>query len=131
MIHDFRNSQSRAATGGTKRFNRQWKRIDDKGPGGVGDVAKLSGGGDSICVAANGQPEVDGIAHVGHEDPVFVLAGFEQLVLLGFLGFQFFAWLFLTQGHEPIRLAPSVRLVTEFAFRVGIRFGRRLPLSLA
>ena len=33
--------------------------------------------------------EVDGIAHVGHEDPVFVLAGFEQLVLLGFLRLPF------------------------------------------
>ena len=31
--------------------------------------------------------EVDRIAHVGDEDPVLVLAGFEQLVLLGFLCF--------------------------------------------
>src|SRR5882762_10518503 len=85
----------------------------------------------AAALAVKPDHEVDGIAHVGHEDPVFVLTGFEQLVLLDFLGFQFLAWLFLAQSHEPIGIAPSLWLVTEFAFRVGIGLGRRLPLGLA
>jgi small-conductance mechanosensitive channel len=43
--------------------------------------------------------------------------------LLDFLGFPFLAWLFLAQSHEPIGLTPSLWLVTEFAFRVGIGLG--------
>ena len=49
----------------------------------------------------------------------------------GIPGFQFLACLFLSQGHKPVWLAPSVRLVKEFALRVVIRLGRRLPLGLA
>ena len=45
--------------------------------------------------------EIEGIAEVGYEDPVLVLAGFEQLVLLGFLGFPFRARFFVAQRHEP------------------------------
>ena len=45
-----------------ERFNRQWKRIDDKGPGGVGDVAKLSGGGDS-------KPNFDDLDELGDNEP--------------------------------------------------------------
>jgi hypothetical protein len=63
--------------------------------------------------------------------PVFILAGFEQLVLRGFFHIQFRARLLVAQGNEPVWLAPSVRLVTEFALRAGIRLGRRLSLGLA
>jgi hypothetical protein len=45
--------------------------------------------------------------------------------------FLLLAGLFVAQGHESIGLAPPLRLVAEFAFRVGIRLGRRLPLGLA
>jgi hypothetical protein len=45
--------------------------------------------------------------------------------------FLLVARLLVAQGHEPIGLAPPVRLVAEFAFRVGIRLGRWLPLGLA
>src|SRR6516162_4084605 len=74
--------------------------------------------------------EVDRIAHVGHEDPVLVLAGLEQLVLLGLLGCHWFAWLFLAQGHEPIGLTPALRLIIKFALPIRIRLRRWLPLGL-
>src|ERR1035438_7707462 len=62
-----------------------------------------------------------GSVHVGHEDPVFALAGFEQLVLLDFLGRQFLAWLFLAQRHEPNK-ACSIRPAGN-----GIRIPRQRP----
>src|SRR6516225_8387974 len=73
--------------------------------------------------------EVDRILHVGHEDPVFVLAGLEQLVLLCLLGCHLLTWFFVAQGYEAIGLAPLVRLVAEFALRVSIGFGRWFPIG--
>src|SRR5712691_5537439 len=75
--------------------------------------------------------EINGLDEVGDEHPVLVLAGLEQLVLLGILGFQFLAWFLFAQSHEPVWLAPSVRLIKEFAFLIGICLGRWLPLGLA
>src|SRR6266436_6053416 len=75
--------------------------------------------------------EINGLDEVGDEHPVLVLAGFEQLVLLALLGFQFLAWFWLAQSHEPAWPAPSVRLIKKFAFRVSICPGRQLPLGLA
>src|SRR5260370_42681008 len=75
--------------------------------------------------------EINGLDEVGDKHAVLVLAGLEQLVLLGLLGFQFLAWFLFAQSHEPVWLAPSVRLVKECAFRVGICLGRWLPLGLA
>ncbi len=69
--------------------------------------------------------------HVGHEDPVFVLAGFEQLVLLFFLRFLLLARFLIAQGHEPVFLLPPIRLIAEFTLPPGIRLVRRLPLGLA
>src|SRR6516162_784349 len=74
--------------------------------------------------------EINGLDEVGDEHPVLVLAGFEQLVLLRLLGFRFLTWFFLAQGYETVWLAPPVRLVAEFAFRLCIRLGRWLPLGL-
>ena len=74
--------------------------------------------------------EVDGIAEVGHEDPVLVLAGLEQLVLLGLLRLDLLARFLIAQGHEPVFLLPPVRLIAEFTLPSGIRLRRRLPLGL-
>src|SRR5258708_36880299 len=60
--------------------------------------------------------EINGLDEVGDEHPVLVLAGLEQLVLLGLLGFQFLAWLWFAQSHEPVWLHPFIPLVKEIAF---------------
>jgi hypothetical protein len=75
--------------------------------------------------------EVDGLGQVGHEDSILVLAGFEQLVLLGFLRLHFFAGFLVAQRHEPVFLLPPVRLIAEFTLPPCIRLLRRLPLGLA
>ena len=85
----------------------------------------------ATTLAVEPDHEVDRVTPVGHEDPVFVLAAFEQLVLHGFFRIQFRARFLVAQGHEPVWLAPPVRLVTKFALRVGIRLGPGLPLGLA
>src|ERR1035437_9199865 len=70
-------------------------------------------------------------AEVGHEGPVLVLAGLEQLVPLGLLCLPLLARFLIAQGHEPVFLLPPVRLKTKFTLPPGIRLLRRLPLGLA
>ena len=61
------------------------------------------------------------------EGPILVLAGFEQLVLLGFLRLYFLALLLIAQSHEPVFLAPPIRPIVEFTSGIAIRLRRRLP----
>ena len=74
--------------------------------------------------------EINGLDEIGDEHPVLVLAALEQLILLGLVDFQFLDRFWFAQSHEPVCLAPSVRLIKEFALRVGIGLGRWLPLGL-
>src|SRR5207302_9461305 len=85
----------------------------------------------AATLAVKPNHEINGLNEVGDEHSVLVLAGLEQLVLLGLLGFQFLAWFWFAQSHEPVWLAPSIRLIKEFAFLVGICLERWLPLGLA
>src|SRR5206468_12068636 len=95
----------------------------------AGIVVRLLGQGSSATtLAVKPEHEINGLHEVGDEHPVLVLAGFEQLVLLGLLGFQLLAWFWFAQSHEPVWVAPSIRLIKKFAFRVGIGLGRWLPL---
>jgi hypothetical protein len=64
--------------------------------------------------------QIDRIFQIGHEDPVGIPAGLEQLILLGLALFHFFRLLLIAQRHEAERLAPSVRLVAEFALGIGV-----------
>src|ERR1700683_3736080 len=77
------------------------------------------------------EDEVDRVAEVCYQDPILVLAGFEQLVLLGLLRRNLLARFLIAQGYEPVCLAPSIRLIAEFALRIAIRLWRRLPRGLA
>src|SRR3989442_10302628 len=85
----------------------------------------------ATALAVKPDHEINGLDEVGDEHPVLVLAGLEQLVLLSLLGFQFLAWFLFAQSHEPVWLAPSIRLIKEFAFRVGLCFWRWFPLGLS
>src|SRR5882724_205896 len=75
--------------------------------------------------------EGNGIRHVSDEDSICVLAGFEQLVLFGFLGTHLLRRFFVAQSHEPVCLLPSVRLVEKFALRISVGLLGRLPLGLS
>src|SRR6516162_5143665 len=74
----------------------------------------------------NPHQQVDGVPHIGDEDPIGKLRGFEQLVLLGLAGLRFLL-LLVAQRQEAIGPAPSLRLIAKFALPVGIGAGRRLP----
>jgi hypothetical protein len=70
----------------------------------------------AITLAVKSDHPVDRIGQVGHQDPLWVPAGFEPLVPLGLLRFHFRAGVFRAQSQEPIGLAHPLRLITEFAF---------------
>src|SRR5207253_9886920 len=72
---------------------------------------------------------VEGTVHVSHKNPIGVLRGLEQLVLLGlFLLFRFW-FLLIAQGDEAIRAAPPLRPIAELTLLVGIGARRPLPVG--
>src|ERR1039457_6130351 len=73
----------------------------------------------------------DAVAHIGDEHAIAVLRCVKQLILLWLLLRGRLLLLDVAQGDEPMRLAPALRLITEFALPPGIRLLRRLPLGLA
>src|SRR5947207_13982428 len=67
--------------------------------------------------------EIDGLLEVSYEDPVLVLAGFEQLVLLGLLRVHLLARFLIAQGYKSVFLLPPIRLITEFTLGLAIVLG--------
>src|ERR1035437_9217934 len=69
----------------------------------------------------------DRFAQVGHKNAIDVPGRLKQLVLLGFCAMADAGVLGVTQGNEPVRSAPILRLIPELRFLVCVRFWRGLP----
>ena len=80
------------------------------------------------CLAEErtGQHRQGGL-QVRHEDPVDVVRGGEELVLLVLLPCLVF--LLVAQGEKAVGLSPALGLVPEFALRVGVGLRRRFPVG--
>ena len=72
---------------------------------------------------------VDRALHVRHKDPIEILRGLEQLVLLWFF-LLFSVWLLLiAQRDEPIRFPPAIRLIPELTLLIGVGLWRPFPVA--
>ena len=74
------------------------------------------------------QKDALGPLHVGHEHAIGILRGFEELILLTLLRVLLLLVL-VAQGDKAVSLAPTFRLIAEFALLIGVGLGRALPVG--
>src|SRR6266478_2955766 len=72
--------------------------------------------------------QINGPLHVGHEHTIGILRGVEELILLALLRVLLLLVL-VAQGDKAVGLAPTLRLIAEFALLIGVGLGRRLPVG--
>ena len=70
----------------------------------------------------------DPVVHIGDQDAIAVFRRVEQLILFGIFRRRRLLLFDVAQGDEPVRMAPPLRLIPEFALTVGIGLRRTGPL---
>src|SRR5260370_14950879 len=78
----------------------------------------------SLTIEPNQQ--INGPLHVGHEHAIGILRGVEELILLALGRALLLLLLLVAQGDNAVGLAPTLRLIAEFALLVGFVLGRWL-----
>src|SRR5258707_13969430 len=81
----------------------------------------------SLTIEPNQQ--IDGPVQVGYKHPVGILRGVEELILLALGRALLLLLLLVAQGDEAVGLAPTLRLIAEFALLIGVSLGRGLPFG--